>query len=629
MAIESPSTYAEWYWANSVEASRFRSEEYEKTLAPIASAIIAGLPNLEKLPPAIHALLTAISTPTAPDLDNVLFRFLAQVGGGVAQRILNHEIKDFDYALNSYLKNTRITPDVANILMLRKKITEDFWVSRQAAAGFSEVEAAFQYESSKPYPSMPDIISYARYKEYPNTPKETAWKLFDISPSDWDLWEWLSRQKPTTEQVQSLYRRKTWNPFRTDIELGRLGWLDEDKEAVLDLAYSLPNAMLLTQGALLQNADDRTILENISKADIHPLYAKTYLDGILTKPATNDIITYELRRNPSLTNLDSELRKIGVHPNYYDLYRELAFPIPPVADIITMAVREAFTPDIAARFGQYEGLPTDFVEWVGKKGISKQWAERYWAAHWSLPSPQQGFEMLHRGIITHDDLMLLLRALDIMPFWRDKLIQMAYTPLTRVDVRRMFGLGVLDEDGVLKAYTDLGYNETNAKLMKDFTIQQTRRSVTKFTSSNVITAFTKRLIDEAQARSLLRNIGIKDKEIPNIIETANYKREWAIKEDKLAAIENLYKKNIYSESQTRTELSRLDFPSDHITTLLNQWQLKAEADKQATWTAAQTLTFLKRKLIDENRARKELDKIGYDTEHINIYIKSATTETAE
>ncbi|GAH93918.1 unnamed protein product, partial [marine sediment metagenome] len=41
--------------------------------------------------------------------------------------------------------------------------------------------------------------------------------------------------------------------------------------------------------------------------------------------------------------------------------------------------------------------------------------------HWSLPSPSQGFEMLHRGVIDEAELNMLLRALDIMPFWREKL----------------------------------------------------------------------------------------------------------------------------------------------------------------------------------------------------------------
>jgi len=231
--------------------------------------------------------------------------------------------------------------------------------------------------------------------------------------------------------------------------------------------------MLLIQGSLVRGMTDDTIIDLISRGGIHPDFAHDYYDAILTKPASEDIIAYELRRDPSLSNLSNELRKVGIHDNYHGLYKELAYQIPPVADIITMAVREAFTPAIAARFGQYQDLPPDFVEWVGKKGLSREWAERYWAAHWSLPSPQQGFEMLHRGVIGEADLDMLMRALDIMPFWRDKLVQIAYRPLSRVDVRRMFALGVLGVSGVRKAYTDLGYNDYNADLMTQFTIKYT------------------------------------------------------------------------------------------------------------------------------------------------------------
>jgi len=623
MTIESPATYAEWFWANSLDAAKARSESYEKSLAPIAQSIVSGLPNISDLPPFISAFLTSIVTPTAPDWDNVLIHFIGEVGAGLAQRILGHEIKDFDYAVNSVMQNTLITPDVANALMLRKKISEELWTARQRAGGLKDVEGAFLYESQKPYPTLPDIITYARYHSDPDNPKELTWSLYDISPSDWDLWDWLSWQKPNTEQVLSLYRRKFWTEADSNAELARLGWHVPDRQAIMDLAYILPNAMLLVQGGLMQGADKDTIIDAISKADIHPDYANVYLDGILTKPATSDLIAYELRRDPQLSNLDIELRKIGIHPNYFPLYKELAYQIPPIADIITMAVREAFTPDIAARFGQYENLPPDFVTWVGKKGIDKEWAARYWAAHWTLPSPQQGFEMLHRGIIDRNDLLLLLRALDIMPFWRDKLIEMAYEPLNRIDVRRMYRLGVLTDRDVTDAYKILGYNDTNAERLTEFVVKDTRQSLSRFTSGNVITAFTKRFIDESQASTLLRNMGIKDTEIPNIISSAVYKREWSWKQERIDAIENLYKKSKYDESRTHNELAALNLPADHITTLIQQWQLKAEAEITATWTAAQTLSFLKKGLISSARASQEFVALGYNTEHINIFLASA------
>lgn len=625
MAIENPTTFSDWYWLDSVEAQKTRSEAIEKSLAPVAQALIDSLAGMGELPPNFAALLNSLKAPTAPDWDNVLVRFVSNVGAGLAQRILGHEIKEFDYKMNSYLHNTLITPDIAHNLMLRKKITPELWQARMLTGGFSELEGAFVYESLKPYPNLPDIIAYGRYHSDPENPKEFVRNLYDISVNDWDMWNWLSTMKPNTEQVLSLFKRGTLLEFDCKTELAKLGWQGVDVGYMQELAYSLPNPMLLVQGELMQEVVSTAILQDISKCDIHPDYAEVYLDGILTKPATGDIIQYLLRQDPNLNNLNKELRKIGVHPAYWDLYKELAYPIPPIADIITMAVREAFSPAIASRFGQYEDLPPEFVTWVGKKGLSKEWAERYWAAHWSLPSPQQGFEMLHRGIIGKDDLQLLMRALDIMPFWRDKMIQMSYSPLTRVDVRRMYQLGVLTETEVYKSYQAIGYDELNAKKMTDFTVKSIRQSLSRFSSNDVLRAYTNRFIDSGEAQSMLRQIGIKEAEISYIIQTASYKRAWAIKEEHVTAVENLYKKGTNTEAQTRAELQKLNLPSDHIDTLLQQWQLRARAAVTATWTNTQTLSFLKKGLINRDRATTEFKALGYDEDHINVYLASVQT----
>jgi hypothetical protein len=537
MALESPATYAEWYWAHSIDAANALAEAHEKELAPVISAILGDIPGTDILPPSILAYLNHLKNPLSPVWAEQTANTLNGIWGRIGEAIMGDYARGLTYELNATQQTLRITPDIANVLMLRKKITPEFWLARVKDGGYAKEEAIFAYESLKPYPTMPDIISYARYNSPIDSPKELAWSLADISESDWPLWEWLSRQKPTTEQTLSLYKRKYWTELETNTELSALGWDVHDRPAILDLAYAIPNPMLLAQGSLFQEFSKEGILDAISIGDIHPDYAQIYLDAILTKPSTQDLIAYELRKDPQLSDLDRQLRKIGIHPDYHALYKELAYQIPPIADIITMAVREAFTPDIAARFGQYEGLPSAFVEWVGKKGLSREWAERYWAAHWSLPSPQQGFEMLQRGVITRDDLYLLLRALDIMPFWRDKLIQISYNPLTRVDIRRMYALGVLSETEVNKAYQDIGYNTENAARL---------------------TLFTVKLTEQAKERA----------------EAA---------------------------------------------------KAKAAVEKGATWTTAQTLSFVKKGLIDRDRAEQELVILGYSPERISVYLASVTT----
>ncbi|KKK82472.1 hypothetical protein LCGC14_2803050, partial [marine sediment metagenome] len=406
-------------------------------------------------------------------------------------------------------------------------------------------------------------------------------------------------------------------------------WPLEEREKLLHLAYEIPNAMLLIQGDLLRDISQDEIIDDIAKAGIHPSYITKYVDAVLTKPNTQDLIEYQLRLDPSLAGLDDELRKTGIHPNYFDVYKTLAHPIPPVQDLITMAVREAFTPEIASRFGQYEGLPAEYVEAAGKKGLTKEWAERYWAAHWTLPSVQQGFGMLHRGIINQADLSLLMRALDIMPFWRDKLMQLSYKPLTRVDVRRMHLLGTLDEGGVKQAYQDVGYNDRNASLMTDFTVRYNRRSLAGFTPRDALAAYINQFIEAGQTTSILRDIGVKGSEIPNMMRLAGYKREWKNITEQTTAIGNLYKKGKYDYAAARSKLSQLGLSSEVVKTQLQQWEPSTEAERTATFTNAQTLKLFTMGLIDEARARSELELLGFDDERRDLLIMSTQEQEAQ
>ena len=232
--------------------------------------------------------------------------------------------------------------------------------------------------------------------------------------------------------------------------------------------------------------------------------------------------------------------------------------------------------------------------------------------------------MLHRGVIGFDDLNMLMRALDIMPFWRDKLVQIAYRPLSRVDVRRMYALGVLDVSGIRKAYTDLGYNAYNANLMTQFTIEYTKGTPKKLSTADIISAYKKHLIDSGTLRTQLSQAGIDTEDIDPIIRTAQQRREWSDREDNIGTVEYLYKQGRYTEDKTTTELRNLRLSEPYIQTLIPQWKAKSVAEKETLWTNAQTLSFMKAGLITIERGKQELTDLGYDEEHINVYLASVT-----
>ena len=621
MSIDSPQTYGDHYWKQEVEAKEAFDEILESAYAPYLAAMFGDIPELDLLPAGYKNFLDMITAPKSSGFGG----FALGLGLDTVDEALRTATKPLFTGLtrkyNKRSMETWLTSAQANILHYRKKITPEQWDDILWSEGYEDVLREPQYQAMQPYPSVPDLVLYARYHGDPENVWGTITEFVNLDPVDRPLWEFLGLQRLTTEQTQTLLKREFMSEGEFYAELGRIGWHSVDQLSIRELAYSLPNPMLLVQGLLMQEAENEAILKAVVKADIHPDYDQTYLDAILTKPASEDIVAYELRQENGLANLPTQLRKIGIHPNFMDVYKELAQQIPPVADIITMAVREAFSPSIAAAFGQYEDYPTDLTEWAGKKGLSEIWAKRYWAAHWNLPSPQQGFEMLHRGVIDRPTLNMLLRALDVMPFWRDKLTAIAFRPLTRVDVRRMYKQGVLDEKGVYEAYLDHGYSDENAEKMTEFTIRQTLASLSKFTSGDIVNAFTKRMIDRGMAVSLLRDIGIRAEDASYIVGTAEYKRQWAFTDDQISGIRNLYKKRVYDENTARDRLSGLNLPADQINVLMQQWFYEKVEELDATWTTAQTLKFYKRGLIDLDRAKRELFLNGYDNEHAELYLK--------
>ena len=111
------------------------------------------------------------------------------------------------------------------------------------------------------------------------------------------------------------------------------------------------------------------------------------------------------------------------------------------------------------------------------------------------------FEMLHRRIIDEPKLRQLMAAQDIIPGWRDELIAISYRPYTRVDIRRMHDVGVLDEDEVYEAYQDIGYNDEKARTLTDFTIALNSddpddiEPLDGLTRSSIIAAYKDGIID--------------------------------------------------------------------------------------------------------------------------------------
>lgn len=192
------------------------------------------------------------------------------------------------------------------------------------------------------------------------------------------------------------------------------------------------------------------------------------LGNILTQKQERLLRTFRLdpmaainawRRDPAAYAwVFDDLRDQGWPERSIEALKFFTQVIPNAADIVRFALREVYSPE-AVTYGQFQDIPTQAYEDADKAGLPRETFDKFWAAHWNLPSPSDAFEMRHRNIIeTDEELKSLLKALDIMPFWRDKMIAMTWNLPTRVDVRRFWDMRTIDEARLREIYTGLGYH---------------------------------------------------------------------------------------------------------------------------------------------------------------------------
>jgi len=311
-----------------------------------------------------------------------------------------------------------------------------------------------------------------------------------------------------------------------------------------------------------------------------------------SQPPPGVLLTMFRRGDLSEAEFRESLAKQGFNASFVNAYVDLKAVVPSVSDLIRMGVREAFTPEIAERFGQYQDLPPALVEWADKVGLNEEWAARFWASHWDLPSTQQALSMFHRGIISEADLQLFLRSADVMPFWRDKITAISYNPITRVDVRRMYQAGVIDLAKAEQTYRAQGYSPADASALAAWVAAKYPPGGTP--DSNQFRDVTVSTIKQAYARRLIQ----RDE-----------------------AIERLRELD-YSEDDADFEVSIWDF--DFFT----DPDLRSDA-KPKTLGRAVIEKAYRRRLVDANRAAVELEEIGYTPEDAALLLKLQDLDLAE
>ena len=265
------------------------------------------------------------------------------------------------------------------------------------------------------------------------------------------------------------------------------------------------------------------------------------------------------------SELTEGLKRLGWEGQAVEQLKVLAFDVPSGQDVIRFTVREVFNPELRAALQLDSDFPVAALDAFKAAGLDEDRARNEWAAHWQLPSTSLAFSMFHRALIDEDQLRIILRAQDVMPVFVEPIIAAAFNPLTRVDIRRMHAVGLLDEEQLIRRYQDIGFSPENAGLMADFTIlfneapdEEQAKEARDLTRSQ-ITSFVKAgLFGPEEAINALVDIGFDLGTAETIISLEALKVATRQRDAEIKVIRNRFENGTISFNQAVEELGTLD-----------------------------------------------------------------------
>lgn len=335
-----------------------------------------------------------------------------------------------------------------------------------------------------------------------------------------------------------------------------------------------------------------------------------------------------LRGTLSEEDFVRELGNRGYTGLSIQVIQELLKVIPGPQDLIRMAVREAWDDSIAHQFGYDDNFPAEFAEWSQKIGLSADWAKRFWRAHWELPGVREGFEMVHRRIIDEGELDLLMRARDISSFWRERLMQVSYRPYNRVDVRRMYREGVVTEQEVFESYLDLGYDETKASKLTEWTIKAYTQEGRDLAKSDILGAYKDSTISQEEAFAYLIMLEYGEDEALMLLARVDIKKESAYEKELIQNVRVAFVGNVIEENDVFIQLGTINPPAGFVEERLKLWRLQRQRSlKKPTLTMLRD--FWLTDVIDRVTLEKELSGQGYNKKYVGWFIEFWTAKAEE
>lgn len=329
----------------------------------------------------------------------------------------------------------------------------------------------------------------------------------------------------------------------------------------------------------------------------------------------------------------ARLMQHGINKSDAEQLFSIFFYIPAAGDIVNWSAKEVFEPDMITKYGLDDEFEKLDLSLFAQAGVSPEIARNFWRAHWTHPGLNTVQELLHRTDFTEADMWEWFRLVEIPPFWRDKLIKIAYAPFTRVDVRRMYHEKILSLEEVFTSYKDIGYDNWHAQKLTDWTVKYYApedtgedNEVRELTKAEILQGYEEYVISRDVALNGLISLDYSPETADFLLILRDVKIIRKETNDRIKFIGDAYKAGTYSEGDVINELGKLDLSGEQF----DYYRAKFVVEKIAKIiipTKADFKKWLKLKIISEPIFRDALATMGYTTEHIEYYYNEVNAKT--
>jgi len=395
--------------------------------------------------------------------------------------------------------------------------------------------------------------------------------------------------------------------------------------------------------------DDKFRTDLLSQGYAEEKHSVIY-DYYKPKLSPSTLLEAEKRIEELDYDVTQALKDAGFNDKEIKILRELSWAYPSPTDFIRFAVRDVFTKDKETQEALSAEFPKDIVPYAEKAGMRKDVLMWYWMAHWELPSPTQVYEMLHRlnpdvlrvrgeaykemGLdltkleTTKETVEFYLKQADYDKRWRQRLLAISYNPLTRVDLRRIYELGLIDDNELLARLMEVGYTKKDAKLMVEFYKTFRQEEARTFAKTEIKYLLYYGIINETEAKIMLERLGYTEEDAKTMIEL------WKVKlAEKDMRETQKFVRDAYALGEiTREEAERLLRSaglSEEVIAVVLDKEDKRRLKSQKLPSPTTIVKWLKIGIITKDVAYRLLRRINVAEDVIEYYIKEAEVEGGE